>query len=118
MEFVFSHAGRVIEKESTPDELGLEERDEIWAVEFKDLGSLQEAEEEEEALAKEAEEGGGVATPLAGGGGSKKKKKGGGGGGGSNTPVSSASIVVAGSPSLGTLVLGGGSGLSGEERIR
>lgn len=50
MEFVFSHAGKVIEKESTPDELGLEERDEIWAVEFKDLGSLQEA-EEEEALA-------------------------------------------------------------------
>ena len=116
MEFVFSHAGKVIEKESTPDELGLEERDEIWAVEFKDLGSLQEA-EEEEALAREGEEGG-VATPSAGGGGSKKKKKGGGGGGGSNTPISSASTVVAGSPSLGTLVLGGGSGLSGEEKAR
>ncbi|KAL7413174.1 hypothetical protein BDY24DRAFT_441855 [Mrakia frigida] len=120
VEFVFSHAGTVIEKESTPDELGLEERDEIWAVEFRDLGALLEAEEEEEAAAlaaKEEEEAAGLATPL-GGGGSKKKKKGGGGGGGggaggSNTPVSSASTVVAGSPSLGTLVLGGGGGGGG-----
>ena len=115
--FVFSHAGRVLEKESTPDEVGLQEMDEIWAIEFKNLvfpGDDDDEKTEAEVKASEADSAADWLPPSTTGTGKKKKK------GGGAAAAGAVASTMPPSSSVASLSTGDGdsSGLSPEEKTQ